>query len=133
MATTTCGNANFAVLIWFTKNQVLVFRCQFSEAFSCPLQPRRDLLLFGRRIVLGFLTRSLKVSQREFEAAVLGVIVILDGEGDVEIVAGEQAGLLTAFRHAPAQGIEGNGTAPFGVCRLTVVGGLAHVAASQSG
>ena len=61
------------------------------------------------------------------------MIVIVDGEGDVESVAGEQTGLLTAFRHVPSQGIEGDGAAPPGICRLTIFSGLAHIAAAQSG
>ena len=101
---------------------------QFSDLskISCQrlLRPSRSLY---RNLI-----RAHKVSQRKFEAAIFGVIVIVDRESDIERIAGEQTSLLATLGQMPAQGIESNGAAPLAVCCLPVVGGLPYVAATES-
>lgn len=55
---------------------------------------------------------SLEIQQAEFEAAKIGVIVIIETENYIERVSGEKLGLLEAFGHTPAQGIKNNRIAP---------------------
>ena len=50
--------------------------------------------------------RSFEVSQGEFEAAVFGVIIVADGERDVDRIACQKLTLLHSFRHVPAQRIK---------------------------
>ena len=52
--------------------------------------------------------RYLEIAQGEFQAAVFGMIVVSDGEGDIERIARQQRRLLQALGHVPAQGVEGD-------------------------
>src|SRR4029077_3319303 len=84
------------------------------------LQPGRSLLWLKRRTLIRRFLRSSEVSQREFQAAIFGVIVIVEAERDVESIAREQTSLLTTLRHVPTQGIEGDSFAPLAVRLLPV-------------
>lgn len=48
---------------------------------------------------------NLEVAEREFQSPEIGVIVVIEGEGDVQRVAGQKFCLLDALGHAPAQDI----------------------------
>lgn len=65
-----------------------------------------------RTPLFAVLAVNLEVAQGEFESAVFGVVVVADGEGDVEIIAGEEVGGLEAFGHVPAEGVEGDVLSP---------------------
>ena len=49
---------------------------------------------------------NLKIPQGKLQSAVFGMIVVPDGEGDIDAVAGEKRGLLQALGHVPTQGIK---------------------------
>ena len=53
----------------------------------------------------------LKIAQGQLQAAVFGMIVVADGKGDIDGVAGQERGLLHTLGHMPAQGVEGDLTA----------------------
>ena len=46
---------------------------------------------------------NLEVAEREFQSPKIGVIVVIEGESDVQRVAGQKFRLLDALGHAPAQ------------------------------
>ena len=52
--------------------------------------------------------RALEIAEREFQSSEFGVIVVIEGEGDIQSVTGEEVGLLNALGHAPAEGIVGD-------------------------
>ena len=52
--------------------------------------------------------QGFEVAEREFQSSELGVVVVIEREGDIESVAGEQLCLLNSFGHAPAEGIVGD-------------------------
>jgi len=52
--------------------------------------------------------RDSEIPQGEFQAAVFGVVVVSDGEGDVDRIARQHRRLLEALGHVPAQGVEGD-------------------------
>jgi hypothetical protein len=52
--------------------------------------------------------RSFEVAQGKLEAAVFGVIIVADGESDVDAIPCQKLILLRSFRHVPAQRIESN-------------------------
>src|SRR5258708_3590255 len=47
-----------------------------------------------------------KVAQRKFQATVFGVIVVSDGESDIDRIAGQERRLLHTLGHVPAEGVE---------------------------
>ncbi len=47
-----------------------------------------------------------EIPQSEFQSTEVGMIVVADGEGDVDGVASQERRLLQAFGHVPAQGVE---------------------------
>ena len=49
-----------------------------------------------------------EIPQSKFHSAEVGMIVVADGEGDVDGVASQERRLLEAFGHVPAQGVENN-------------------------
>src|SRR5216683_8358091 len=53
-----------------------------------------------------------KIAEREFQAAEVGMIVVTNGEGNVDGVARQKRRLLQAFGHAPTQGVENNSRFP---------------------
>ena len=52
--------------------------------------------------------QSLEVAQRKLEASVFWVIIVADGESDVDGITCKKLMLLHSFRHVPAEGIEGD-------------------------
>ena len=52
---------------------------------------------------------ALEIPERQFESAEVGVVVLIEGEGDIQRIAGKQFCLLNAFSHAPAEGRIGDG------------------------
>ena len=50
--------------------------------------------------------RQPEVAQRQLQAAEVRMVVVADGEGDVERVARQKRRLLQAFGHVPAKGVE---------------------------
>src|SRR4029077_11745507 len=78
------------------------------------------------------LALGLEVAEGEFEATVFGVVVVADGEGDVEGIAGEEFGVLQALGHVPAEGVEGDVALPVS-SRLSVGGGGPEVAPTDLG
>ena len=64
---------------------------------------------------------NLEVAEREFEAAILGVIVVANGESDVERISRQEIGSLKAFGHVPAEGVKSNPAAPVLSPRLAVL------------
>src|SRR5271166_1746841 len=52
------------------------------------------------------LARDFQIPQRQFQPAVLGMVVVTDGEGDIDGVSGQERRLLQAFGHVPAEGVE---------------------------
>src|SRR5580700_9614176 len=77
--------------------------------------------------LLAVLALNLVVAKGEFEAAVLGVVVVANGEGDVEGIPGEKIGGLEAFGHMPAEGVEGDVTTPVLSCQLSIFSGGSNV------
>src|ERR1700722_9025656 len=59
--------------------------------------------------------RYFEIPQRQFQAAVFGMIVVADGECDVDRIACQKRCLMHSFRHVPAQGVEGNFSSQFSV------------------
>ena len=49
--------------------------------------------------------RAFEVAQREFQSAEVGMVVVIEREGDIQSIARKQLCPLDAFRHAPAEGI----------------------------
>src|SRR4029077_20223426 len=68
------------------------------------------------------LALGLEVAEGEFEATVFGVVVVADGEGDVEGIAGEEFGVLQALGHVPAEGVEGDVALPVLRSRFSALG-----------
>src|SRR5258707_1949214 len=62
-----------------------------------------------------------EVAQGEFQAAVLGMIVVSDGERDVNGVAGEKRRLLQALGHVQAQGVKHDGVSPRASSQVSVL------------
>ena len=63
---------------------------------------------------------GLEVAERKFQSAEVWVVVVIEGEGDIESVAGKQLGLLDALGHAPAEGIVGHRLSPAAIGTLGV-------------
>ena len=62
----------------------------------------------------------MKSRKREFQAAIFGVVVVPDSEGNVERIARQEGCLPQALRHVPAEGIEGNLRSQFPVFEFRV-------------
>ena len=58
--------------------------------------------------IITFGRRSFEVAQGKLQAAIFRVIVVANGEGDVDGIARQQLMLQHSFRHVPAEGIEGD-------------------------
>ena len=56
--------------------------------------------------LFGFQSLPFEIAQRQFQPTEVGMVVLADGKGDVDGIAGEQRRLLQAFGHVPAEGIE---------------------------
>jgi hypothetical protein len=51
------------------------------------------------------LLRAPEVAQGEFQSSEFGVVVVIEGEGNIQSIAGEELCLLDALGHAPSEGI----------------------------
>ena len=51
-------------------------------------------------------TRRFEVPQRELQSAEVGMVVVADGECDVDGIARQERRLLQAFGHVPAEGVK---------------------------
>lgn len=58
--------------------------------------------------IITFGRRSFEVAQGKLQAAIFRVIVVANGEGDVDGIARQKLMLQHSFRHVPAEGIEGD-------------------------
>ena len=68
-----------------------------------------------RTVVPSLLVREdAKIAQGKLQAAVVGMVVVADGEGDVDGVSNEERGLLQALGHVPGQSVEDDGASPSG-------------------
>jgi len=67
--------------------------------------------------------RAFEVAKGKLEAPIFRMVVVSDGEGDVDRIAGKKLGSLEPFRHVPAEGVERHIPAPSGVflCRSPVL------------
>src|SRR5580704_2912281 len=53
-------------------------------------------------------TLRLEIPQRQFQPAEVRMVIVADGEGDIDFVPSQERGLLQAFRHMPAEGAKGS-------------------------
>lgn len=53
---------------------------------------------------LGGVLPALEIAERQFESAEVGMVVLIEGESDIQRVPGKQFCLLDAFGHAPTEG-----------------------------
>ena len=56
--------------------------------------------------IITFGRRSFEVAQGQLQASVLRVIIVADGESDIDGIACQKLLLLHSFRHIPAEDIE---------------------------
>ena len=47
--------------------------------------------------------QTLEVAQRQFQPSKFGMVIVIEGESDIQSVAGKQFCLLDAFGHAPPE------------------------------
>src|SRR6266852_4007941 len=74
----------------------------------------------SRSFVAGLRTggsHSLKIADGQLQTSELGMVILSDGEGNIEGVARQQLLLLEALGHAPRERVEGNRAAPIAVLR----------------
>src|SRR6266436_6869036 len=74
--------------------------------------------------------RAFEVAKGKLEPPIFRMVVVSDGEGDVDRIAGKKLGSLEPFRHVPAEAVERHIPAPSGVflCRSPVLSYRAPVA-----
>ena len=58
---------------------------------------------------------EVEIAQREFQAAVFGVIVVADRERDIDGIARQERYLLQAVGHMPAESIESDFSSQFSI------------------
>src|SRR5581483_12044151 len=85
-----------------------------SEPFCRSRQGRRGYTSRGGRFL------RLEVAQREFQPAVLGMLVVVHTKRNVNIVPGQKLGRLRPLSKLPAQRVETDGLAPSGGLGLPV-------------
>src|SRR5580658_2445021 len=52
--------------------------------------------------------RTFEIAQRKFQSAEVGMVVVIEREGDIQSIAGKQLSFLDALGHPPTQGIVGD-------------------------